>query len=501
MDMIAIRNNVLLNAPQKRTISGNIVKFNSVINEQDVEATVTISPVQDLHGQNNPYPAGAGKNLFDAEHPNVTYSSGVTYVYNADGSITLSGTADSNATLFFFVLPNTIPFGSVVSFSLNNSTTNNEIGIRLVKRENGTITQWGNNPIYANSANKTYTYNGTGYDANEINLFVKTNHGDVPEITLKIQCEIGSEATDWTPYSNICPISGWDSVQITRTGVNLIPDGTNASNGYVDNKYLIEDGSYYNNATNYYVSEYFEISENTEYTYSITQADTSVSIPNYVSVIFYDADKNVLGGGGTHGQQSRTFTTPTGTVYARASVRKTALLMQFEKGNASTYEPYKGNIYPISLPTTAYGGTLTVNKDGSGKLIVDKAIANASDFTWTYVSSAHYLYATVSDIKRATSGVIPDIISNMYVADVPSTISSGSGKNGTISIGVTTSRILVRDDRYTTSAAFVESGAYFIYPLATPVEFNLTELEVIETLRGINNIWANCGNISITCII
>ena len=61
-------------------ITGNPVRFvsNKVVPLDYLIAD--INPVQDLHEYDAPWAGGANKNLFDAEHPNATSSSGVNYV-------------------------------------------------------------------------------------------------------------------------------------------------------------------------------------------------------------------------------------------------------------------------------------------------------------------------------------------------------------------------------------------------------------------------------------
>ena len=128
---------------------------------------------------------------------------------------------------------------------------------------------------------------------------------------------------------------------------NLIPDGTDTSNGYVSGKFLKDDGDLETSNIGYYVSEYFSVSENLTYTYSTNR--TSAVNP---SVAFYDSSKQFLSATAVGSTQSVTVTAPTGAVYARASQLSTWTtagdeLFQFETGSvATTPKPYS-NICPI----------------------------------------------------------------------------------------------------------------------------------------------------------
>ena len=85
----------------------------------------------------------------------------------------------------------------------------------MVKSSDGTIidnyaTSWQNLPL-------TFTATQDGY------LFFTlraTNTQQVldPTAYTTVQVESGSSVTDWTPYSNICPITSYTSVNITQTG-------------------------------------------------------------------------------------------------------------------------------------------------------------------------------------------------------------------------------------------------------------------------------------------
>jgi hypothetical protein len=62
-------------------------------------------------------------------------------------------------------------------------------------------------------------------------------------------------------------------------------------------------------------------------------------------------------------------------------------------------------------------------------------------------------------------------------------------------LGNTDAAMIVQDSAYTDAAVFktAVSGQKLVYPLATPVTYQLTPTEV-TTLLGTINIWADCGD-------
>lgn len=66
--------------------------------------------------------------------------------------------------------------------------------------------------------------------------------------------------------------------------------------------------------------------------------------------------------------------------------------------------------------------------------------------------------------------------------------------------GVTNSNsIWIKDSLYTDKNTFkaAMNGVYLVYPLATPIVYNLSPVE-IRTLAGQNVIWADTGSVTVT---
>lgn len=178
---------------------------------------------------------------------------------------------------------------------------------------------------------------------------------------------------------------------------------------------------------------------------------------------------------------------------------------QTELGSTATaYEPYTGNTYPISWQTeagTVYGGTLTVNKDGSGVVKVTMAsrtLNGTEDWDKSATPNDHWRFATsLSDAKMVGLNDY-GVISDTYPAKTPAnTYTAQTG----VSLNTSTSTLFICDETYTTKEDFATAlqtnNVQVVYELATPVTYNLTNLEVIETLKGVNNVWSDGGNCAV----
>ena len=164
---------------------------------------------------------------------------------------------------------------------------------------------------------------------------------------------------------NIRPISGWDSLSLTRTvGKNLF-DKT----AITDASWLstttgeVETSS---STTNYIVSDFIPV-----------LANQSVYIPASGSARrwFYDSNRNPVTYLNNSGNQ---IYTPMNSGFIRITINKTQISLdtyQVEWGSsASEYVAYNGQTYPATFSDTIYGGNYDfVSGDGSE--------------TWGYIAS------------------------------------------------------------------------------------------------------------------
>ena len=467
-------------------VSGDIVSFET-FESKAKKLVVDIDPVQDLHGYDHPWPAGGGKNIFDPVSGSIN---GITFTVQSDGTVRISGT--STASGWKSVSSNRLtmqdiginPGDSVVMWSTHY------LEVRLYDSNNVNID---GKACYGSDQVVTYTVHS---DAVYIMFIESYKNGSVDSgVTINETAKFfygkGTEFTAWSPYENSCPISGWDSAEVTGTGKNLLnPEyRENLSNKikfYKDAGYLIKAGVTYTfsisggNASGIYFVRKSDESDiavkynNTSLTYTATE-DTLVCFNIYYSQV------------------------PSGGL--------SSINCQLELGStATTYEPYSGSTAEYEFPEaagTVYGGTLTIHQDGSGELVVENGEVDLGTLTWTKsgTDGLFLCYGANSFIKFPQTNMDKaDIICKIYATG--SYTSHGDRSVYTTWADAFIKYLAVKDSTYSDSdvTAFktAMSGAQLVYELAEPVTYQLTNQQVVELLNGQNNVWADCGSIDLT---
>ena len=184
--------------------SGSIASFTDGADNVPVkDLTVAVEPVQDLHGYNNPWPAGGGVNLLDPAKCSAVGQGGaygLTVTHDQATAIwTISGTPTlQNASLSF-------NFCTYSDFSLSGK------GYQVQAF-----------PISGTPIKSLYGFRNEA--ENKIAIIIDTVAN--PTVNMTFQVSVAATAqTAWSPYSNICPISGWSEVTVEQRGKNLF-DGT-----------------------------------------------------------------------------------------------------------------------------------------------------------------------------------------------------------------------------------------------------------------------------------
>ncbi len=474
-------NGAIIIYPLETEYTGNsIVSFTETV-EQDVnllEARIELS--QDLHGYSNPWPGGGGVNIlpmtnwFQAGYTS-TYN-GVTMTVNADGSITLSGTANPQADFYLSRTTNGITLNPLYvdagTYTISMTGTQTISGVKLVMSGSGQ-----NGYPYSEAPSNGAAKTGAVTDATQpFNYFLlRITSGTVSDGTYYIQFESGPTATSWTPYENICPISGLIGLSVYRTGKNLIDPAkkvivtgsTTTARWYKDGTgFLLHGGQAYALSSNistdatYFV--YFYDLGGTQLAYGKWTATYTPTNDTYVYIQYYES-------GGAHLADAE---------------------FQLELGStASTYEAYKGNTYSVEWSTqagTVYGGTVDVV---TGALTVDKAGVDLGSVSWTkYGSTANYdryITSGIDSLTKNSSSVVcsifkPRIGSETIVANMIWIASGNSKLSATTDVGA-----------YANASDFKSgmSGQMLVYELATPQTYQLTAQEV-ETMVGVNNVFS-----------
>ena len=313
---------------------------------------------------------------------------------------------------------------------------------------------------------------------------------DAPMKSLKVAIEPQQEGSGDPSPTNVRPISGWDEVDVTRTGKNLVDWKWNTFN---DGKMeiFLKGGTYTLSAEsaltngNAYIRG---IKPSGEY---CTKQELGLSgwSNSSTSGVYY-------GGGG---QQTYTFNVPNGGAkieFGKLNNNGT-INAQLEIGSTATsYEPYNGQTITIQLGGTRYGGEVDVV---NGVLTVDKVCVvydGSADENWfKYGSGSASAFAMCSN--NALLSNINAIPMASYLKGISRNETWGNYDNW---VSVTSGDRLVTGMQSITEVEdwktyLSSNNLQVVYELATPQTIQLTPTQV-KSLRGVNNVYANTGNVN-----
>ena len=445
------------------------IKLDDIETKKQVK-TVSIEPVQDLHGYDNPWPAGGGKNLIDDSKRYVATDTTV-YIGAENTAYTVALQA---GTYTISVVFNGDTLG--MYYREANDASNTPLwysGSGVTERtftieEDGVFRFW----AYRNS--------GAG--------------GVDPTKIVHVQIESGSIATSYAPYSNICPITGWAGAKVTRTRKNLL-DLT-----------ILKQGSFdgIQGPNNVSSDGYLPIKGGVTYAWS-----TALSSINGRYVRIYDSNKLLLDSITLYGRGTKTFSTPENACFFRVMWYVSTGIIpaditadQIEFGSTATaYEPYQGETYDITFPSeagTVYGGTLDVT---TGVLTVDRAMVDLGTLTWNAAQIAkgnRFFSSSLIAAKYPTevTSETPNLLCSAFKAKPINTYNQAvdgitAHPNGNIQVYMDAYKSLTNSE-FTTAM----SGAQLCYELAIPITYQLTPTQIL-LLEEHKHVWADCGDITL----
>jgi hypothetical protein len=439
-----------------KTASGNPVVITDCAGGKARSLITEINAIQDLHGQSAPYVGGAGKNKWPFGDFTGTYSN-VPFTLAA-GTYTVSkANHDVNCGLRFYYAD-----GTSIAFTFFTS--------------------------------ETFTLTAD---------VVKINYSSASDTTVNFQLEEGSQATDFAPYSNICPISGRTAVAVDDVGKNVLP---NTYTGYtrngitwtVDSEGIIDaDGT----AT---AHEGMTI---------ISQADLQRLLAEYGDLIITGCP---TGGGDSTYQIVTSFngsyvydrgnglTLPANGTYSlgiMVQIRNgyTAHHVKFKvmlrpTNTSATYEPYAHSSAIIQLGQTVYGADIDWN---TGAMTVNRAYVKTKDLTWSTQSSAYARFTTpslIGTIKKSNTDYV--CISDSY----ESRSNQDSLMNHNQIYSNASGDVKIGDVEYAQSTVeqwlAIRGETEIVYELATPTTIQLTPTQ-LQMLKGYNRVSIEDGSIEL----
>jgi len=513
-------NKKILNTYPTKTVSGAIATFDDSVDGLPLEnLTVDINPVQNLNGYDHPWVGGSGKNLCNPHlYTGIGYNptvgtvitlkdSSLQFTQSSDGVFSLDTTTTWKQYSVVLPIDTTKQYRLKLTFS---STGTAGLSRGYLDANYTVLTDYNYTDTTVNlSLSLTPPENAAYY------YIVFSNRGTASTTltVTKPQLEIGTESTDYAPYENICPISGWEGMQLNHTDENLLGgiDFANAvkasmPSAVIDTtaKTVTFTGTTDGNA-NKIISGGVKFKEDTQYTF--INIGTTGNIKN-VRWVYTNGTTD-----GSSASKTGAYTSASGkTVLALVKINNAsnAVVLNYEDCGifegvltVDDFKPYVGQTIPISWQSevgTVYGGQLDVL---NGVLTITHDFINLGNLTWNYRSDRDCFESKVipkAQHSNNTLTITCDCFTPVTNRPSETKLDNIIYFNSTSGVRGTSFRI-----RCTSLNGDVEAfkelitGHYATYLMYTTdwIETQLTPHE-IDSLLGQNNIWADTGNSYVT---
>ena len=308
---------------------------------------------------------------------------------------------------------------------------------------------------------------------------------------------------------NVREISGWNSLQVRRTKKNLFPIGTHTMTKHGVTYTYNTDGSLHIQCTGTVSGGYAFLNLTTDFqfylpsgTYSISGAPSGYGNNIVVYLLVNGNDIEFKSSNGV----VRTKAIEGGTAKLQVAVVTSnafdiTIYPQLVVSNDTQYEkPIAHSINNITFPSTLYGGYIDLI---TGELVAEYETYNLGNCDWHKSNVGSYFYATIPSYPYQ-EGL--QMYCTHYKFDGNGYQDKGYyGENLTFRYyysppypTATAREIYIHDDSYTTTSEFktAMSNVTLMYPLATPISYQLTPTE-LQTFIGHNNIWSNADRVEV----
>ena len=503
-------NGAIIVHPKGTNYSGDIASFD--FDEEDNELggiVCNIEPVQDLHGYDNPWPPGGGKNKLNLSRTVGTpastgllvsprematdkYYAGLrcdNYYYpNYIQSHDVSGTSVKVTTL------NNTRYGVALPVEVSDNTQ-----YTLSATLSGAMLSVGAYDSVWNFLSEVMSPKGAGdvpfsfttpSNTAYLTIIVSSSVLGTEGTATNIQLEAGSTATSFAPFENICPISGFTGVNVYGTGKNLLDSSvvSSGSGGFV---------FFNNNRDRYHKTITLAAGQ---YTFSVSYSADFSSTKAHLNVYDVATDTRLAV---AYSATKVTFTLSAVTdicllVQQSGLTIADILTAQLERNDTATaYSAFSGTTIPVSWQSeagTVYAGYCSIDKDGNVTLTGThkKKTPPKSDIR----RNAAYQFYAIPDSEIATGEEVPCIsdkfrawngTESLYKHEYMCFVNSGGAIRFNTSVDYATV-----DDYWT---AVGETS--FLCQLATPVTYTLSSVTVPSTVQNENNWWCDTGEISV----
>lgn len=431
------------------TASGEVASFADGADEIPMESVnVTMAPIQSFNGYDSPWPDGGGKNKIK---PNTTgkTADGLTFTVNADGSVTITGTSTkANVFLNLNYAAGALAFPTG-RWKLCGGSSN--VNVQVAGYPSGYLITSNSKTVFTNvnvPSTDTVTW---------VRVQVPTSGTTVNETVYPMLCAESETNTTFAPYSNICPISGWNAVNATRTGKNILENNVTKSSANGISLTRNADGSFVINGETE-TATIVVVNFSGDFA-GANQNDEKKHIPNGTYTITGSENDGLrfqLSCSNKKGNSEITniFSAKSGTVtvddtykynwvrlYAAPGTYDNVIIRPMIRPvsvDDNTYEQYKGEKYITNLPAGFFGGSVD-------------SVSGLAESEWAEIASYN-------------GEPLPGEWLSSY-------------------------------DKYEESAT-PTTGAQVVYKLAEPQTIQLEPTE-IDSLYGYNNVWSDAGDVTV----
>ena len=443
------------------TASGAIASFPDGSDLFDyLSCIVDIDSVQDLHGYDKPWVGGAGANKWDEEwEQGGLDANGEPIAQNnrirSKNYIPVTANAD------YYILMPTSTYGYLFFYDANKAFLSN-----LDSKRNQTFT--------------------TPAGASYMKFYAWKSGWSDPTYANDMAINYPSSVTTYTPYSNICPITGWTGCEVVQTGFNVWDEEW-------------EVGEYNNNGVK--ANTGFGIRSKN---YIPVKPSINLAFINSLTLYICEYDENktfiqriyVTTGSPVKQVTSNTHYVTFNTASAYGTTYNNDISINYPSTDTA-YHAYNGAVYPITWQTeagTVYGGTVDAITgeliDTLGSYTCPSNVALTKNEISGQTTVRYYFDNKFTDCK--TGELVSSLCSGLKLLDEYAPTAYSKDEVGYYING---QRVYVKLNVSTVGEAqAILNGLVFHYELATPIEYNLTATP-IPCLLGQNNVWADCGDV------
>ena len=318
---------------------------------------------------------------------------------------------------------------------------------------------------------------------------------------------------------NVRPISGWDTVGLSRTRKNMLgfEDFSLTSTGVYTDTYT--DGVFRREVSQY-VTTTFAVSKTAmtylkhnhipagTYTFTATYTGNTTYKGLYLEVTLSDGTIAQLPNGETTTiTQGGTITGVRMTSQSLLSGTTIECTMQLEAGTGTSYEPYSGATMTAALPETIYGGSLNWTTGELTVMYVAQSLTGNEAWAAGGSGLVYTLDNRTVQNKSLTDNNIPYHLCSHYKpvaykspAD-QADMTCYTLNSYQLNIKNTTAGTLANFKAYLSAQAAAGTPVTLLWPLK-PAYYSTIQLtpQQLDMLKGYNTIWSDSGDTSLVYV-